>query len=243
MQLSAPTTDFASLVSAVRGARKASPFPSREKFHLSRIPQTCPHERVPSERGDSARAKRRARRDFCGTFCSRRAHTHTHTHAVIAIGRLTNQRGERIAVPILHAVSPRVSRARASSFYRIGRPQGGQGGGEGGESLHRVNRAHTQWIRISRSSGGIVRRLFLFLLSPPFLSPFFTAAASQSRGRFALSSPSFRRHILRARLDMFVAAGNDSREREVVFAFIRSPLDGKTSRRAQVLSSPWCTRT
>lgn len=140
MQLSAPTTDFASLVSAVRGARKASPFPSREKFHLSRIPRTCPHERVPSERGDSARAKRRARRDFCGTFCSRRAHTHTHTHAVIAIGRLTNQRGERIAVPILHAVSPRVSRARASSFYRIGRPQGE---GRGGESLHRVNRAHT----------------------------------------------------------------------------------------------------
>lgn len=56
------------------------------------------------------------------------------------------------------------------------------------------------------------------LLSPPFLSPFFTA--SRSRGRFALSAPSFRRHILRARLDMFVAAGNDSRERErEVFAF------------------------
>lgn len=56
------------------------------------------------------------------------------------------------------------------------------------------------------------------LLSPPFLSPFFTA--SRSRGRFALSAPSFRRHILRARLDMFVAAGNDSRESErEVFAF------------------------
>lgn len=72
------------------------------------------------------------------------------------------------------------------------------------------------------------------LLSPPFLSPFFTA--SRSRGRFALSAPSFRRHILRARLDMFVAAGNDSRERERERGFCvqRSPLDvGKTPRRGR----------
>lgn len=119
-------------------------------------------------RADSAnevtleRSERRAR-DFCGNLCSRRARTHAHTHAVIAIGRLTNQRGERIAVPILHAVSPRVSRARASSFYRIGRPQGT--GGEG-ERVALPGEQGSQWIRISRSSGGIVRRLFLFLSSP-----------------------------------------------------------------------------
>lgn len=115
-------------------------------------------------------------RDFCGnllqpTRARAHAHTRTHAHTVIAIGRLTNQRGERIAVPILHAVSPRVSRARASSFYRIGRPQGTGGEGEG---VALPGEQGSQWIRISRSSGGIVRRLFLFLslLPPPFLSPF-----------------------------------------------------------------------
>ena len=59
-------------------------------------------------------------RDFCGTFCSR--------YAVIAIGRLTNQRSERIAVAILHAVLLAfllAFLARVSSFYWIGHPEEG----------------------------------------------------------------------------------------------------------------------
>lgn len=148
---------------------RGSAFEEREPFPLlvRRGEREVSFPRIPTnacrlgERGD-ARAKRAESSRFLRQPLQR-ARTHAHTHAVIAIGRLTNQRGERIAVPILHAVSPRVSRARASSFYRIGRPQGT--GGEG-ERVALPGEQGSQWIRISRSSGGIVRRLFLFLSSP-----------------------------------------------------------------------------
>lgn len=73
------------------------------------------------ERGDArAESSRFLRQPFAAL-----AHTHTHTHrdwTVNEPARRTNR-----LVPILHAVS----RARASSFYRIGRPQGTGGEGEG----------------------------------------------------------------------------------------------------------------
>ena len=90
------------LVARLRGRSLQEP---RERLSFSNRTYT----RANSRRDDAR--ERSKSRDFCGTFYSQHTHTHTRTHThtythivVIAIGRLTNQPGERTAAAILHAV-------------------------------------------------------------------------------------------------------------------------------------------
>lgn len=123
--------------------------------------------RVPPARQDRGRVgwPKRVTSDFCAAspsldddgrcLLAALVHRHRRDWTVNEPARRTNHGGD----------SPRASllASRASSFYRIGRPKDEESEGEKRESLRQLERG-LEWIRISRSSDGIVPRFLLLRL-------------------------------------------------------------------------------